>query len=85
MKLRCGFFADERARIPFSVIGVFLIIGSTFTTVYVTKLEQEKSLELVSTLDMNEVEHILRYAEADIARILNYAGMYASASYLLRT
>ena len=77
MNFRRRFFANKHAHIPFSVIGVFLIIGSTFTTVYVSKLEQEKSLELVSTLDVNEIEHILRYAEADIARMLNYAGMYA--------
>ncbi|MCK4819831.1 hypothetical protein KA005_28965, partial [bacterium] len=77
MKYRSGFLSDEYARIPFSVIGVFLILGSSFTTVYITKLEQEKSLEISSTLDFNEVEHLISYVEADISRGLNYAGMQA--------
>jgi hypothetical protein len=76
MKIR-HFLKNEKARIPFSVIGVFLILGSSFTTVYVTKLESDKSLEVVSTLDFNEIEQVLRYVEADIARSLGYAGMHA--------
>lgn len=68
---------NTQARIPFSVIGVFLILSSSFTAVYVTKLEHEKSQEIVSTLDISKAEQILHYAEADIARMLNYAGMCA--------
>jgi len=74
---RCGFLKDERARIPFSVIGVFLILGSSFTTAYVIKLEQQKSLEITTAMDFNEVENILHFAEADIASVLNLAGMKA--------
>ena len=77
MKLRKDFLLNEKARIPFSVIGVFLILGSSFTATYVTRLERDKTAEVVSTLDFNEVEHILRYVEADISRTVSYSGSYA--------
>ncbi len=69
------FFEDERARIPFSVIGVFLVIGSSFTAVYVTELETEKAEEISQTIDFNEIENFLRLAEADMATALNLAGL----------
>ena len=75
MKSFKQFLCDDHARIPFSVIGVFLILGSSFTTVYVSQLEQETAFEVASTLDFNEVENLIRYAEADIATALNIAGM----------
>ncbi len=68
---------NTQARIPFSIIGVFLILGSSFTAVYITKLEQDTSHELASTLDITKAEQLLRYVEADIARMINYAGMHA--------
>ena len=69
------FFEDERARIPFSVIGVFLVLGSSFTAVYVTELETEKAEEISQTIDFNEIENFLRLAEADMATALNLAGL----------
>ena len=69
------FFKNEYARIPFSVIGIFLILGSSFTAVYVTKLEAEKSEEISHTIDFNEIESFLRLAEADMATALNLAGL----------
>ncbi len=71
------FLCDEWARIPFSVIGVFLLIGSSLTTVYVVHLEQEKADEIARTIDFTEVDTLLRYAESDIATALNIAGLNA--------
>jgi len=64
---------DTRARIPFSVIGVLLLLGSSVTTMYITDLEAEQGEQDAVTLDMNEFETLVRYAEADLARCLNYA------------
>ena len=75
MKSWTRFLADDWARIPFSVLGVFLILGSSVTTVYVTQLELQKASEITSTIDFNEVEHLIKYAEADMATALNIAGM----------
>lgn len=77
MKFKRNFIENEWARIPFSVIGIFLIIGSSFTTVYVTQLEEENSVEIASTLNFSEVESFICYMEADIARSLNYAACSA--------
>jgi hypothetical protein len=72
-----GFLSDECARIPFSVIGIFLLLGSSVTTVYILRLEQERSSELARSLDFNDIEQLLRSAEADCATALNTAGMKA--------
>jgi len=77
MKLLKYFLKDDSARIPFSVIGIFLLLGSSFTTVYVIKLEQEKSFEITSTIDFSEVENMIHFAEADITTAINLAGMNA--------
>ncbi len=66
---------NNYARVPFSVIGVFLILGSSMTTVYIAKLETEKTIELSDTVDFNEVENLLRLAEADMTTALNIAGL----------
>jgi hypothetical protein len=66
------FLKDDWARIPFSIIGVFLLIGSSVTTVYISQLEESKSEEISWTIETNEVENLIHYVEADLARILNY-------------
>jgi len=45
------------------------------TTVYIAKLETEKTIELSDTVDFNEVENLLRLAEADMTTALNIAGL----------
>lgn len=66
------FITDDWARIPFSIIGVFLLIGSSFTTIYISQLEESKAEEISWTIETNEVENLIHYVEADLARILNY-------------
>ena len=75
MKRSKAFLKDDKARIPFSVIGVFLILGSSFTAAYVTRLERDKAVEVASTIDFNEVENLIKYAEADMSTALNIAGL----------
>jgi len=70
-----NFLKNDHARIPFSVIGIFLILGSSFTSVYVTNLETQKANEISKTIDFNEIESFLRLAEADLAAAINFAGM----------
>jgi hypothetical protein len=69
------FLNDNHARIPFSIIGVFLVISSSFTSLYVITLEKDKSEEISSTIDFNEIEKLLRFAEADMSTALNMAGL----------
>ena len=69
------FIRNNYARVPFSVIGIFLILGSSLTTVYVAKLESEKVFGVIDTVDFNELDNLLRLAEADMSTTLNIAGL----------
>jgi len=66
---------DTHARIPFSVIGIFLILGSSVVSVYITRLEMEKSSEIADSLDATEIGTLVHAAESDMATALNTAGM----------
>lgn len=63
------------ARIPFTIIGVFLIIGSSVTTVYLSQLEMQKSQEIARSLDYNEIEQLLYDIETDVTTALTMAGL----------
>jgi len=69
------FLHDTHARIPFSVIGIFLILGGSIVSVYITRLEMEKSTDIASSLDATEIETLVHAAESDMATALNNAGM----------
>jgi hypothetical protein len=45
--------------------------------VYISRLELEKSKEIARSLDVNEIENLLYYFEADLTNALNLAGMKA--------
>ncbi len=69
--------SDQHARIPFSLIGVFILLGSSVTAVYISRLELEKSKEIARSLDVNEIEDLLYSFEADLTNALNLAGLKA--------
>lgn len=75
--VRQSIFFDQHARIPFSIIGIFIILGSSFTTVYISRLELEKSLEISRFLGTKEIQKMLFSFEADVANALNSAGRKA--------
>ncbi|DAC72666.1 MAG TPA: hypothetical protein DSN98_04085 [Thermoplasmata archaeon] len=54
---------------------MFVILGSSVTAVYISRLELQKSHEIASSLDYHEIEQLLYCAEADITNALNIAGM----------
>lgn len=69
------FLFDVDARVPFSIIGVFIVLGSSLTTVYISQLELQKSQELARSLDFNEIEQLLYYCETDLTTALTIAGL----------
>jgi hypothetical protein len=69
------FLHNTHARIPFSVIGIFLILGSSIVSVYVTRLEMQQSTNIARSLDVTNIETLLHAAESDIATALNIAGL----------
>ena len=72
-----GFFRDDRARIPFSVLGVFLLLGSGIATVFLSQIEYKKSQEISRSLEYNDIDFLLSSFEANVADALNIAGMKA--------
>jgi hypothetical protein len=68
---------DNSARIPFSAIGILLILISIMTFVYLTKMDIEASKSLTSNIEISEADNAILYAQADLARAVNYAGMEA--------
>ncbi len=68
---------DGRGRVPFALLGVFLIIGSAVTSGIVTTLEREHSKNMSAALQTATVKYMIKNAEADIARALSYSCLQA--------
>ncbi|MCD6481849.1 MAG: hypothetical protein J7L31_06230 [Thermoplasmata archaeon] len=71
------FLNDEKGRVPFAVLGVFLIIGSAITSGIITNLERENTKEITLPLEDYSVKYLIRCAEADIERALAYSFLEA--------
>jgi hypothetical protein len=69
------FLSDDHARVPFSIIGVFIILGSSFAALTISRLEVQKSQEIARSLDFEEIEQLLYCLETDLSTALNLAGM----------
>lgn len=69
-----SFLFDTHARIPFSIIGVFLLLGSSVTAIYLSRLDLQKSTEIARSAEFQDIEHLLASFEADIANAMNIAG-----------
>ncbi len=69
--------SDSRGRIPFAVLGVFLLIGSAVTSGIVSNLEREHSKGITIFLKAESTNYAVKYAEADISRILSYSFLQA--------
>jgi hypothetical protein len=69
---------NNSARVPFTIIGIlFLLMASAFST-HLSKMDREMAASLSSTSSVNNADKAYRFAAADLARIINYAGMEAS-------
>src|SRR3989304_5918932 len=72
---RKSFLKDDSARVPFAVIGVFLILISTLISINLTRLDINMAKTMSSSLEVTSADKAIQYARADIARAVNYAGM----------
>lgn len=69
-----NFFHDCDARIPFSVIGVILLIGSSFTGVVFSELQTDRIMDFVNTSKTDDLSVFISQAESDIGRMVNIIG-----------
>ena len=71
------FFGSTAAYIPFAVIGIFIILAATFTSVYLLKMDSEIAETIYTTERRDLRQTAINLAASDLARCLNYAGMEA--------
>jgi len=71
------FIEDTCAYIPYAVIGIFILLVSTFTSVYLLKIDSEVAETIYTTENVNPEKSAINLASFDLARCLNYAGMEA--------
>ncbi len=72
-----SFWKNESARVPFAVIGVFLILISTVISINLMRQDVRMAKTMSSSLEVTSGDEAMQYARADIARAMNYAGMEA--------
>ena len=72
-----NFLNDESARVPFAIIGVLLILISTVVSINLTRLDVNMAKTMSSSLEVGAADEAMKYAGADLARAMNYAGMEA--------
>ena len=68
---------NESARVPLAVIGILFIFISTAVSINITRMDGEMASAMAAGNDVDTADTALRYAQADIARAVNYAGMEA--------
>jgi hypothetical protein len=74
---KSSFLHNDSARVPFAVIGIFLVILSTIVSLNLTRMDIKMAKTMSSGLEISAPDKALSYAQADLARALNYAGMEA--------
>ncbi len=68
---------DKSARLPFAVAGVFLLIGSSITSIVMISLENKEAKNVSISMSSGEIEKLISSLKNDLAISLNYAGMHA--------
>ncbi|KAB2948082.1 MAG: hypothetical protein F9K14_02190 [Candidatus Methanoperedens sp.] len=71
------FLRDDSARVPFVVIGIFLVILSTIISLNLTRMDIKMAKTMSSNIEISAPDQVLAYAKADLKRALNYAAMEA--------
>lgn len=65
------------AYIPFSVIGIFVILGAVLTSAFFLQTDYEIAQTIYTTEKTDPEKVAIGFASADLSRCLNYAGMEA--------
>ncbi|WP_236622735.1 DUF7286 family protein [Methanococcoides methylutens] len=65
------------AYIPFSVIGIFVILGAVLTSAYFLQTDYDIAQTIYTTEKTDPEKVAVGFASADLSRCLNYAGMEA--------
>jgi hypothetical protein len=74
---KSSFLHNDSARVPLVVIGIFLVILSTIISLNMTLLDIKMAKTMSSGTEISAPDLALSYAQADLARALNYAALEA--------
>jgi hypothetical protein len=74
---KSSFLHNDSARVPFAVIGIFLVILSTIVSLNLTRIDIKMAKTMSPGTEITAPDQVLSYAQADLARALNYAAMEA--------
>lgn len=77
MNLKDFLWNNDSARVSFAVLGIFLILGSSVTSVYVSMYDQKYREDQTYENNQQHVETLLAAARLDLSQILNIAGINA--------
>ncbi|MCD4846061.1 MAG: hypothetical protein K8R25_16405 [Methanosarcinales archaeon] len=77
MKFPSPFINNNSARMPLTILGIIMVIMTIAFTTHIDKMDREMAESLNSENTVNTVDNAYMYACADLARIINYAGMAA--------
>lgn len=72
-----SFIQNTDAYIPFAIIGIFIVLAATFTSVYLLKMDCEVAETIYTTQRTDPEQTAVSLAVSDLIRCLNYAGMEA--------
>ena len=72
-----SFLNDEHGRVPLVVIGVFLVLTATLTSITLLRMDVNIAKAMTVRGEISAPDTALTYAKADLARAINYAGMDA--------
>jgi hypothetical protein len=72
-----SFIEDNCAYIPYAVIGIFILLAATYTSVHFLKIDSKVAETIYTTKKSNPSQSAINLASLDLARCLNYAGMEA--------
>lgn len=74
---KASFFRNSDAYIPYTVIGIFILLTATFASAYLLNMDCEIAETIYTTEKSDPRQTAVNLAAADLARCLNYAGMEA--------
>ena len=60
------FLRDDSARVPFVVIGIFLVILSTLVSLNLTRMDIKMAKTMSSNIEISAPDQALAYAKADL-------------------
>ena len=66
---------DTSARIPFSLFGIFILLGSSITTVFLYDQGVKERDDQIQIIGNQQVEHLISEVEADISSMLNHISL----------